>query len=238
MTVHLAGGMILLLAGGILLASTPYDSITQRNPFALVAPPPPVDESSTPPPSNIKLTGVSNFGGLKKAMFMVQDTSVPGKPGQSVILREGQREGQIEVVQINEKLGSVKLRKGGGEVTLTFEADGIKNASAPASAQPALGQMTPSGRVIRSGSANPNTDDSGARGGLRQIPTRTLRYPRSGSSSAPAGQTAVPGGQPQTPQLTAEEQLILMHAQQIIDQPRVDAGEIPPTPPLPPLPEE
>src|SRR4051812_47174959 len=75
--------------------SNPYHAIVERNVFDLKPPPPPtppVTVTNTPPP-NVKLTGITTILGNKRALFMVQEASVPGKPAnkeESYILTEGQ----------------------------------------------------------------------------------------------------------------------------------------------------
>src|SRR5579859_4213045 len=122
-------------------AATPYEGIIDRNAFGLKPPPPPPDpEATKPPPLKITLTGITTILGNKRALM---ETPPPtGKPGeqpkskQSYILTIGQREGDIEVLDIDEKAGSVKVNNAGQIVTLTFEKDGAK---LPATVAPAAG---------------------------------------------------------------------------------------------------
>src|SRR5690348_6027189 len=84
-----------------------YHAIVERNVFDLKAPPPPVTAApvtNTPPP-NVKLTGITTILGNKRALFMVQEAPVGGKPQkeESYILTEGQRQGALEVLEINDK---------------------------------------------------------------------------------------------------------------------------------------
>src|ERR1041385_247409 len=87
--------------------ANPYQSIVDRNVFALKPPPPPPDpEASKPPPVKITLTGITTILGNKRALMKTPPP--PGKPGEpakqemSYILTVGQREGDIEVLDIDE----------------------------------------------------------------------------------------------------------------------------------------
>jgi hypothetical protein len=243
------GKMLACLAGGLALriaanevspdsSSNPYQSIVDRNVFALKPPPPPPDpEASKPPPVKITLTGITTLLG-KRALL--KSPAPPGKPGEparpeiSYILAPGQREGDIEILDIDEVGGNVKLRNGGVEVTLNIDKDGPKltPTAAPVPGMPgAPGAIWPGGRA-------PNLPAPTANPGFT-MPTRTLRLPAGGAGTAPAANPngmSAPGagyvpaanqGYSTTPNLpvgqqktwppevnvSREEQLILMEAQ-------------------------
>jgi hypothetical protein len=65
-------------------------------------------------------------------MKVVPNPSKPVDPAKelSLILTEGQREGEIEVLQIDETMGSVKVSNSGTVMMLTFENDGAKSLPA------------------------------------------------------------------------------------------------------------
>src|SRR5262245_40945684 len=107
-------------------SSNPYQNIIDRNVFALKPPPPPPDpEATKPPPVKITLTGITTILGNKRALM--KSPAPPAKPGetpkpeQSYILTIGQREGDIEVLDIDEVKGDVKIKNGGMEVTLNID---------------------------------------------------------------------------------------------------------------------
>lgn len=109
----------------------PYGTIPARNVFGLVPPPaPPSPESLRPPLPKITITGVTTILGNKRVLLKLPPGAAkPGeaaKAEQSFILSEGQREGDIEVVSIDEVAGSVNLIYGGTPTTLTLEKDGPK----------------------------------------------------------------------------------------------------------------
>jgi hypothetical protein len=223
-------------------SGNPYNVIVDRNVFDLRAPPPPpsTQPTNTPPP-NIKLTGVTTILGKKQALFMVQEPAAPGKPAnkeESYILTEGQRQGVIEVMEINvsAKQPTVKIKNDGNISVLTFEK--VNLPQAPASAPPALagapgspnpvhmpnmipppgGGYNPANRfnnnnqpVGYNSGVNPN-----AAGGLTTIPTRTAR---SGYDQ-----------QAQQPQLSREEQIIMIEAQRELNKNNPDYPPLPPTP--------
>ena len=146
----------------------PYKAIVDRNVFGLKPPPPPVDPNleaaAKNPPPKITLTGITTILGNKRALMKTPPAAV--KPGeqpreQSYILSEGQRDGDMEVVQIDEKTGSVKLVYAGTPITLTFEKDGPKAA--------------PGGLPAPVGMPGGNRPFPGTDGGIRTLPTRTVR---------------------------------------------------------------
>ena len=112
-----------------------YQTIPERNIFGLR--PPPSEALSTNPPAQlpkITLTGITTILGNKRALMMLAPPNL--KPGDtnkemSLILTEGERQGDVEVLQIDEKRGSVKVSNSGTLMTLTFEKDGAKLPATP-----------------------------------------------------------------------------------------------------------
>jgi hypothetical protein len=177
-------------------SDNPYQSIIDRNVFSLKPPPPPPDpaEANKPQVLKITLTGITTIFGDKRVLM--KTAPPPGKPGegpktdQSYILTVGQREGDIEVIDIDEKAGSVKVNNGGTVQTLTFEKDGAKLPATPAPAVPGVpgAPQLPGLPVSRPGqlpaTGTPNF----------QLPTRVPRIPTAGAqaSGMPAGLMASP----------------------------------------------
>lgn len=116
--------------------SNPYEAIVDRNVFGLHDPPPRVDLDALKPKTQIpKLTlnGITTILGKKVTVL----TAPPAKPGArptSVMLAEGQAQDEIEVREIDEKAGMVKVINHGEEQTLDFEHDGEKASPPPANA--------------------------------------------------------------------------------------------------------
>src|SRR5205823_4883306 len=76
-----------------------------------------VDSNTMP---RITLTGITTILGNKRALMTVQ---LPGKPTQSFALAEGERSGGIEVLEINEKIGSVRINRLGDQPDAVVKAD-------------------------------------------------------------------------------------------------------------------
>jgi hypothetical protein len=227
----------------------PYQGIVDRNVFGLKPPPPPPDpESTKPPPPKVFLTGITTILGNRRALLKMTPPAKPGEPAkeQSFTLGEGQREGDIEVLEINEKAGTVKVNDYGTITTLDFDKDGVKVAGVPPPAPGAGGR--PAGFVPAPG-ANPPMP-AGNPGNL----PRPMRLPVPGGAAvspasatgnyAPAGGVALPAfgttspavSQPQqdaASQLTREQQAILLAAQKQHYESTGNpiANLIPPTPP-------
>jgi len=178
-------------------SDNPYQSIVDRNVFSLKPPPPPADPTEVNKPVVVKitLTGITTILGNKRVLMKTPPP--PAKPGQgpqteqSYILTEGQREGDIEVLEIDEKAGSVKVNNAGTIQTLTFDKDGAK---LPATAAPPGSAAMPGGQPIP-GLPMPNPSvhlptPGGATTPNFQLPTRVPRLPATGSQAGtipPAG---------------------------------------------------
>ena len=174
--------MLTCLAGSILLCASsraivaesgdnPYSGIVERNLFGLKPPAAPVDPASIkPPPPRITLTGITTILGKKRALMKVLLPGVkPGQPPteQSLMLAEGQRDGEIELLGVDMKEGMARVDDYGTITNLTFEKDGVK---APAvSTQPGIVGAAPPPVA-----ANPFAG--------RNIPTRALRVPTQGAT--------------------------------------------------------
>jgi hypothetical protein len=150
-------------------SANPYQGIVDRNVFGL-KPPPPITDTKTPPvkdPPPITLTGMTTILSTKRVLLNVQS---PGKAIQSFILAEGQRDGDIEVLEIDEKAGSVKLNYGGTTVPLNFEKNGPKLTASAAA--PGVPGVTTLASAMPAANVNPV-----APGGLKGIPTRNWTPP-------------------------------------------------------------
>ena len=174
-------------------SGSPYQGVVERNVFGLKPPPPPPDpEATKPPPPKIFLQGITTFGGTKRALLKAQMPAKPGEPPKaeqsSFILAEGQREGDIEVLEIDANPpGSVKVNDFGTITTLDFKHNGIQQtAAAPgpgAAPQPGGGFGPPGAKPF-----------GPAGGGAQSIPTtRPMRLPLpAGAAASPASGGAMP----------------------------------------------
>lgn len=244
------GGTILLCAVGAWVlcpavngasrdaTASPYQGIVERNVFGLKPPPPPPDpEANKPPPPRIFLQGITTFGGVKRALLKAQ---LPPKPGdkptgeQSFILAEGQRDGDIEVLEIRTDTGisTVKVNDFGTITNLTFEKDGIKGAPGAA---PTPG-IPPQPRTVM---AVP-----GAMGGAGGVPPPLGTRPLRGGAVSPQA-TGVGGSTPglsgygaganaavaqAAPDQSAEANMIMLEANRLRHQQDIQAGRYPPLP--------
>ena len=235
--------MLVLLASSLALcaaatartaaaADNPYQGIVERNVFGLKPPPPPPDpESMKPPPPKIFLTGITTILGNKRALMKL--TPPVTKPGeqpkeQAFTLAEGEREGGLEVLEIDEKAGTVKVNNYGTVATIDFENNGIKAPTAPVPTPGAPPAM------------RPGLPLPGAMGGATPMPNRPLRVPGVGASFRPQASTGAgqPGVNPsvagqapaQQGSSSMEENLMLLEINRIKNQPLVEAGLMPPLP--------
>lgn len=108
---------------GLAVAGNPYSGILQRNAFGLRPPSPVLKETPHAPLPKVHLTGITTILKGKRALLKVE---FPGKPSErskevSYILQEGQREGPIQVLAIDEKTSQVKLNNSGTITNITFE---------------------------------------------------------------------------------------------------------------------
>ena len=172
-------------------SANPYQGIVDRNVFGLKPPPaPPRPEDNKPPPPKITLTGITTILGNKRALMNVAMPAKPPEPARqkSFILAEGQRDGEIEVLEIDEKTGTIKVDDFGTVMTLNIDKDGPKlPAGAPA---PPFIAPPPGPVGYQPPQPNPYApagQPSG--GGLKTIPTRQIRLP------APTGVPPSPGGE-------------------------------------------
>jgi hypothetical protein len=235
--------------------ASPYQSIVDRNVFGLKPPPPPPDpEASKPPPPKLILTGITTIFGNKRALMK---TTLPAKAPepakeQSYMLAEGQRDGDIEVLQIDDKENTVKVRNFGVEQTLNFNENGVKLTSTlPGGPAPGVLPSAPGG--IPAPAATPANPFAPAGGFNKAIPTRTLRLPTPGTTATPgaaatgadAGGTVVPGfgsgssqpqsaagpttigGFPTSTGLTPEQNVLLYEANRLKNADAVAAGRLP-----------
>ena len=220
-------------------SNNPYQAIADLNAFRLKpTPPPPEPEKVKTPPPKITLTGISTMLGQKKVYLKTPGT--PGKPGepakeQYYEIAEGTMDRDIEVLEINAQLGTVRIKYEGTEIPLNFVDNGAK-AIAPPPGQPgqpgAPGMIPPPGSV---GAPAPSFGNPASN--VRPLPTRTLRLPTPSASAAPS---MAPGFARSNPTMQSpapqnemsEEQLTLMvELERERTKQQVAAGLLPPLPP-------
>lgn len=173
------------LAGDV--RGNPYQGIIDRNVFNLK--PLPRPEDNLPPPEappKITLTGFTTILGDKRVLFKVQTPAKPPeKPKEeSFILSQGQRDADIEVLEVDENAGIAKFNNHGTIQVLDLVNNGAKPAAAPSPAPPPppfrpnppfLGQ-NPNQPQRPNQLQTSNVPQPGPP--QRTIPTRTLRMPQ------------------------------------------------------------
>jgi hypothetical protein len=171
----------------------PYEGIVTRNVFGLK--PMPVAAAPEPqkaPAPKYTLTGIMDMDGRKRALFKAQLPAKPPEPAheQSYMLAEGEKDGDMEVVEIDKKAGSIRVKYSGEEMTVEFSKDSSKAgtlAAAPAAnpfAVPAVAPANPFAPPAASGGA-----------AVQTIPTRTVRTTQAGASTSGYPGEQAPGGQ-------------------------------------------
>jgi hypothetical protein len=221
-----------------------FGDIARRNVFGLKEPKQP--EAPAQPQRQLPrliLNGISTMLGNKQVfMKLLPATGAPTEAGKEkpLMLTEGQRDGDVEVVQIDERVGSVQVINSGTPMTLTIEKDGAKLPSTPApgtippapGAQPAAaagGVPAPAAAPAAAAAAQvPPTGTATAQPGSHVLPSRTPRLPATGAPTgavptapsstanvptAQAAATAAPSTVPAQTDLTAEQQLLLQELQ-------------------------
>ncbi len=225
-------------------SSNRYEEIPARNVFGLR--PPVIPTKEPPPPAplpRVILNGITTILAQKKALLkVVPPAKKPGQPSkeESYILGEHQREGEIEVLKIDEHAGLVKIENSGTPMTVTFEQNNSQPTPAAQPPSPGIGMI-------------PNTR-SASRPGPHTLPSRFPRLPLSSSASVPTPpvpQTSpanvpsptgfatppVPNSSNTTPtaqQVTPEEQAFLLELQNEINREKQGTSPRPATQSQPP----
>jgi hypothetical protein len=236
------------------VSSNPYrQTIVDRNVFGLKSPPPPPPpESFKPPPSKLILVGIVNIFGTKKAVIKSAEPPKPAAPGQPpvaddpYVLTENQSKQGIEVLEIDEKAGSVKVDNNGQPETLTFDKNGAKLPSGPAVPAPGVAPAGAPGGIPRPGfpAGFP------MRNGMPGMPTApgamggqgvgAAGVPGTAGIAAGTGVAATDGSIPARPVRTdgtpntVEQNVLLYEANRLRNEELAKAGLIPrmPTHPL------
>lgn len=227
-----------------LSSDNPYGAIVERNIFDLHDPPPPKEEKKeTPPPANIKLNGITTIFGNKQALFMVTEKAEAGKTAtsRSLILAEGQRSGVLEVLEINPKARTARIKNDDIESVINIETNKTAASGGPAPAPTAGGMPgahAPPGAVPHGG-FNPGGGGNLPARPVRETPQSTaVPQPAYGGGLAYGGGAVAPQQQyqpvPQQQSLTPEEQYTLIEAARTQSQAGVIdpnlARILPPTP--------
>jgi hypothetical protein len=223
---------LLCMLGGVVLyglatnapaisPDNPYNAITTRNVFGLKPPPPPPPDPASikPPAPKLFLTGITTILGNKRALLKGTYSPAAGEPAkeQFLMLGEGQRDGNVEVIKIDEKASLVTVDDFGTVTNITFEAPG--KAGAPGGtpgAPPAVGAAPPP-----TGMPTPASLQRSIPMPLRQVRQNNTAVPGQESPGSTAG-TPTPATtayvppqpqQPAVPGMSMEEQELMIEAQ-------------------------
>ena len=173
----------------------------------------------------------------------------PAKPGEAAkekafTLAEGERDGEVEVLEIDEKEGTVKVNNSGTVVTLNFKDDGVKTASGPAPGPGAPQGMPPQMRRRRCRApSRARLQALRARSECREAPcppcrrrpqaTRLRRRQRLRPPCPARAQAGAPPAAQPTGFSSVEDYTLLMEFNRIQNQPLEEAGLMPPLPKFP-----
>jgi hypothetical protein len=236
------------------LKDNPYKVILDRNPFGLrPAPQQPDLPPTNAPKAEVKFTGITGVGSSKRAWLMI-----PTGPGRTQIkylnnLAEGDSDGDIKVVEINEKETTVKILNAGTPLTLNFQEHGLTAPAAPVVPLPGVvpmpGVVPPPGVVPAPGIPTPGVRPVSGTPYVPQ-PTGTPSYtpgvtpqPATGTptTTAPVLRTiparplrTTPSAQPQAAQQPAVDPAV-QYLNMRLNEERARSRGIPypPTPPVP-----
>ena len=128
-----------------------YEGIAERNVFHLHPPPlqPPMDIGSFRPPlPKITLAGTTSILG-KKLALLTMPAAQPNALPESMMLAEGQAQEGIEIREIDEKAGIVKIINHGEPQTLDFDHDGAKPSGPLSTPGPNPARLPPPGEPPR-----------------------------------------------------------------------------------------
>ena len=237
-----AVGCLAILAASLLwthanVEDNPYATIVTRNPFGLKdpPPPPPPPQQNVPatPPAKVTVTGFMNLFGQPQVLLEIFDE--PGKGGgtpKKPILREGERMGAVEVLQIDVHKNTVKIRNSGAETNLTFDiakaptpgVPGVPGMPVPNNPPPIPGAMPPPTTAGGAGqptviSGNANAGGSGVTlvgGGAAAAPAPTPSVntaidPATGLPTAGAGLRSIPNRPMRGGEAMTREQIEALH---------------------------
>ncbi len=211
--------------------ANPYGAIVLRNVFGLSDMPTisPTNKEPDPPP-NVTLIGLSTLEKVPEAIVVLKPPQMPGKPPpaeETYIMNQGERRGSLELVRINMKAGTAKIKLNGEESTISMRTNAPIHATGTVAAAGAAGGVprppayTPppaAGYTPPAQPGYPSTAQAGygsyAQGGNNSGTSPNSFSPANGINS---GQGGIPDRPMRTdappPSLSPEEQTLLIEAQ-------------------------
>lgn len=218
----------------------PYTGIVERNVFAL-KPPTPVTNApavAASLPANIELRGITTILGRPQVLLNLKVPARPPEPpkDRSLVMDSGQREGDVEVLEINAAAGSVRLRNQGTELAMNLKDNAAKPQFSGVAPTAALPGVPPVPGVIPPPTAVPNNpvpnfnppSAAPTVPAAPGLPTRNLR------STPTAGVGVTPTSYPanDASSLPLEAKMALIEVERERTKEAVAAGKMPPIPTL------
>jgi len=157
-------------ASGPEAEANPYRVIFQRGVFGLLAPPPAAEIRATDSPPEVVLNGIMVVFDRKYALF-----TLPAEKGKSYLLGEGQSDGQIKLLAVDDRAGVIKIDNHGIVQTIAL-AKPPAPSSAPTAAAPGADPM------------------AAAKNNPRLIPVAGITLPTTQNNPAPATALSAPAG--------------------------------------------
>lgn len=124
--------------------ANPYAIISERNVFHLNPPPPPAPPPEAPKADLpvIKITGIVKIGDQLRALFVSEPKDKKDTPT-FYNLAEGEKQGILEVVKIDQMGEKVDVINSGTKATLTMKEDKLAVNQAPTEGGPQAGAGNP-----------------------------------------------------------------------------------------------
>lgn len=211
-----------------LSVDNPYNPIVTRNVFALKDPPPVTPTVLQPPnpPANVELRGITTLLGRPQVLLNFKTPARPSEPpkDRSLVMDVGQREGDVEVLEINPASGSIRIRNQGNELAMNLKDNASKPQAAPGMpAAPGLpaplpAPALPAPQALPAAPTIPNATPTTIGTPKPTMPTRNLRAGGEAGSGASAA---------------VVEQAALMEVERERTKDLVKQGKMPPLPPMP-----
>ena len=219
-------------------SSNPYVSIVDRNVFGLRPPPPPAPVETAKPVNvpTITLQGIVNAFGKKQVLFKTMIAARPGEAPKEtgLIMSEGERVGDITVLEINEVAGTIKFDNNGTEQIKDITKDipkqqaGVAAAPAPPPGLPGVPPPRPPGIAQPATPGVPGGSSVTTFGGNAGV-TRPIRSNTTGGMAGIGGPGT--GAQGEQRPLSNEEQTVLIEVNRKLTEDKVNKGEFPMLPP-------
>ena len=127
----------------------PYQALSKRNAFSLEAEPgkeKPQSKQEVKKPKDIKLTGIFQHNGIERAALAVLDPDGKLYKTDFLQLTRGEKQGPIQVQNIDRRNGIVTLSVNGVKRSLNFKEDAYAPATSRAARSAAQSQHRPSGK--------------------------------------------------------------------------------------------